>query len=101
MKLLYRRRRTGRTTELIQRCAQAERNGEVSYIVCRSNEESYRIAKQAREMNLVIGFPISFDEFLHHSYAGEHIYNFFIEDADMLLQRMTHVRIHTISITKE
>lgn len=101
MKLLYKRRRTGRTTELIYRCAQAEKNGEVSYIVCHSDREAFRIARQAKEMNLIIGFPITFDEFLHHALAGRNIRNLFIDNADMLLQRLTICRIHTISVTKE
>lgn len=102
MKLLYKHRQTGRTTELIQRCAKAEKNGEVSYIVCHTQNEAYRIAERAKQMNLIIGFPITFDEFLNHSYAGQNIDNFFIDNADMLLQRMAYgIKIHTISVTKE
>lgn len=43
-------RQTGRTQQLINMCAEAEKRGEMSYIVCHNHSEAYRISKQAEEM---------------------------------------------------
>jgi len=78
-------RQSGRTTRLIELCAEAEAKGEVSYIVCQSHSECYRIAKLAETMELRIAFPISYDEFRSIG-QGHFIKNFYIDNADTLLE---------------
>lgn len=88
MKIIHGRRQTGRTTQLIQLCAEAEKRGEVSYIVTIDHQEAWRISQEAVALGLSIGFPLTFDEFLKHEWAGKYIKNFFIDNADQLLRRM-------------
>jgi len=84
-------RQSGRTTKLIELAAEAEANGEFCYIVCHSNSEAYRISRMAKQMEKAIQFPLTYDEFLQRQYHGAHIKKFFIDNADMLLQRLSPV----------
>lgn len=90
-------RQTGRTTKLIKACAEAEQRGEVSYIVCHSHPEAYRIAGQAKKMGLNIGFPITYDEFLKRQYSP-HV-NLYIDNVDMLVRYMSTAPIKAITVT--
>jgi hypothetical protein len=100
MKVILKPRKTGRTKELIRLCAEAEANGEVSYIVCSGQEEAYRIFEVAKELKLTIGFPITFHEFLTAQYFGRNIKNFYIDNADQLLQYITKVEIQAITMER-
>lgn len=81
-------RQTGRTTKLIKLCAEAEANGEVSYIVCLSHTEAYRIAQQAKSMGLSMGFPITYDEFIRSAGHRSFIKNFYMDNVEFLLQML-------------
>jgi hypothetical protein len=94
-------RKTSRTTQLIELCHEAEMRGEVSYIICHSQEEAYRIATKATEMNKPISFPISYDEFTRGQYYGKTISHFFFDNADKYLQSLTPVHIAAIVVEKE
>lgn len=100
MRVICSGRKTSRTTQLIEMCAEAEKRGEASYIVCHSHEEAYRIAQKAKELNLFIGFPLIYDEFLSREYYGNGIKNFFIDNADKLLQTLTPVHIGAIVVER-
>jgi hypothetical protein len=91
-------RQTGRTTELIKRSAEAESQRRVNYIITHSHSEAFRISKQAEELGLKIGFPLTFDEFLSRGYAGQNISHFYIDNAEMLIQRLTPIKIEAITI---
>ena len=85
-KLIIGERQSGRTTELIKAVAEAEKHGVVCYIVCHNHEECYRIAQQAKEMDVgMIGFPLTYDEFLHRSYAGQNVDKIYIDNLRMFL----------------
>lgn len=102
MKIFYSGRQTGRTTKLIQLAAESEARGETCYIVCHNHRTAHFVAARAREMNLVIGFPLTFDEFLKGSYAGENITKFYIDNAEFLFGMLSRgVPIEAITITKE
>jgi hypothetical protein len=77
-------------------CAAAEKLGEVSYIVCLDQPEARRIFERAHELDLVIGFPITLNEFLKHEYYARTIKNFYIDNADHLLRSLTPVTIQAI-----
>jgi hypothetical protein len=81
-------------------CAEAEARGEVSYIVCATPYSAYGIANRAKEMGLTIGFPITFAEFREGQYYGQRVKNFYIDNADYLLQSMTIVPIRAIVLEK-
>jgi hypothetical protein len=101
MKIIAGKRRTGRTTELIKLAAKSEANKEVCYIVCCSQPEAYRIAQKAKELELNIGFPITYDEFLREEYYGVNIHHFYIDNAEDLLAYISKVPIEAITITEE
>jgi hypothetical protein len=101
MELIVGGRRTGRTTLLIQRCAEAEKRGEISYIVCQSHQQAYAIATKAKEMGLMIGFPITYHEFLGKTYYGRNIKNFFLDNLEILLAHMTTVNIASVVLYKK
>lgn len=99
MRVICSGRKTSRTTQLIELCAAAEARKEVSYIVCHNHEQAYAIAQKAKELGLFIGFPLTYDEFLHGSY-GRNIANIFIDNVDFLLRRLTPCHIAAVTIIK-
>jgi hypothetical protein len=92
--------RTGKTMELIKLAAEAEARGEISYIVCHNHAEAYRIAQEAKRLDLLIGFPITYDEFLNHDYAGNNIKHLFIDNVEMLLQKLARSPVSAVTILR-
>jgi F0F1-type ATP synthase alpha subunit len=95
-KLIIGDRQSGRTTDLIKAAAEDEARGVVCYIVCHSQEEAYRIAQEARKMRLNIGFPLTYDEFIHRSYSGTNIDKFYIDNLRMFLAHICPISIETV-----
>lgn len=93
MKVIVGGRQTGKTIDLIKRSAEC--NG---YIVCHSLEECSRIFAIARELDLLINFPICYAEFINHHYYSKGIKFFLIDNVNLLLQRMSKVPIDTITV---
>jgi Cdc6-like AAA superfamily ATPase len=85
IRLIAGRRQTGRTTTLIELCAEKEAAGEVSYIVVANHQQAYAIAQKAQEMGLSIGFPLTYTEFIERRWAGNHIKHFFIDNVEHFL----------------
>lgn len=98
MRKILRARQTGRTDELIKLCAEDEARGEVCYIVCMDQQEASRIFQRSQELELNIGFPVTFDEFLDHQYAARNIHHFYIDNADYLLRVLSKVDIRAITM---
>lgn len=96
MKVICRGKATGKSTELIQMCAE---NG--GYIVCESLHRADKIAKYARMLGLNIPLPITFREFITHQYSPQGIKNFYFDNIDRILQGMTSVEIKAISLTED
>lgn len=95
MKVVLRGRGGGKTTELIRISARTN-----SYIVAMSRDEAGRIFAQAQAMGLNIPYPITFDNFLDHQYSSWGIRDFLIDNADVLLQRLSRgVNIVAVSVT--
>jgi hypothetical protein len=82
-------------------CSQAEKRGEVSYIVCSSQQEARRIFQVAHELESDVAFPITYQEFLSGHYAGQNIKNFFIDNADHFLQSMTDIPIRAVTMERD
>ena len=93
MRMIYRPRGEGKTTELIKISAEKQQ-----YIVCINQMECSRIFSQARLMGLDIPFPITFDEFIKREYYGKGIKGFLIDNADQLLQYMSSVPVEAITV---
>lgn len=91
-------RGSGRTEQLIHLCAEAESQGEISYIICLDQPEARRIFQRADEMGVSIGFPITLREFLTHQYFSRNIKNFYIDNLDHLLRSLTDVNIQAITL---
>lgn len=96
MKIIYKKRRAGKTTELINIAA----NG-FYYIICTTTEEAGRVARQAEELGKDIPMPISFDEFVNKRFNPAGIKGFLIDNADLLLQHIAgQTKIEAISISE-
>lgn len=93
-------RKTSRTTQLIHMSAEAIKEGKVNYIVVVDHRRAVIVAQKAKEMGLIIEFPLTFDEFYAQRYHGRNIDHFLIDDADCLLQYMSSVPIKAIVVEK-
>lgn len=91
-------RKTSKTTQLIELCAEAQAKGEVSYIICHSQDNARMISQKAREMGLTIRFPMTYSEFNNRQYAGLNIEHFFFDNVDMYLKSLTPVHIAAITL---
>lgn len=94
MEIILKPRNSGKTTELIKKSAESGH-----YIVCYNMKEVAAIAKHARELNLNIPFPLTYDEFFRKQYHAKGIKGFLIDNAELLLQEMTRVKIYALTIT--
>ena len=93
MKIICGERRSGKSTELIKRCA-----NEGGYIVCFDRRTAYQLVQAAKDMELNIPLPITYDEFKKGQYYAPGIPMFHIDDVDMFLQSLTPVKIATITL---
>ena len=96
MEIIVRGRRQGKTLKLVKMCH--ERGG---YIVCLSRSEVNYVKNMAQIHGYNIPMTITFAEFLNRDYYGKGCQKFYIDNADILLQRMTEVEIAAITMTKE
>lgn len=95
MKIIYRKKQTGKTTELINISS-----GTGQYIVCRSFDNCGQIANMARKLGKHILYPMSYREFTQGHFART-IKGFLIDDVEMLLCYMTNgVPVSAITIEK-
>ena len=83
----------GKTTKLIELA-----DGYDGYIVCIDRKEVDRVSKEAEKFKKKINQPITFDEFIQRQY-GFGVKKFHIDNADMLLQRISLVPIESISMS--
>ena len=86
-------RGTGKTTALIQESA-----AHWYYIVTNSHSSARLIFRMAKEMNVEIPFPLTYDEFVRCEYAGKRIHGLLIDDVDMLLQWMSRAPVKAIVV---
>lgn len=81
MKIIYDKPHTGKTTELIKRCAE---NG--GYIVCMNKFSRDDIMSMAKEIKVKIPYPLTFSEFLRGRYYPQGVKRVYIDNADMLIK---------------
>lgn len=84
----------GKTTQLIELSGNTS-----SYIVCINQRECHRIVSIAREMKIDIPFPLTYDEFINKKYYGKGIKGFLIDNAELLLEYMSSVKIDAITLS--
>lgn len=96
MEVIYSPIQSGKTRRLIERCAK-----EGGYIVCLSHKEVFRVADMAKSMGLKIPCPMTHQDFIDKEYYGQGVQKLWIDNADILLQRMAKCAVGGISITKD
>lgn len=94
MKIIYKGRGEGKTTDLIK--LSFERGG---YIICKDIDEAHNISFIANELGCDIPLPITYDEFINKRYGK--IKEFYIDNVDNLLLYLTKSPIHAITLSKE
>lgn len=93
MNIIYGKKGTGKTTDLIKICAK-----EGGYIVCHSFMEASRVFKTAQELGFKINMPITFPEFMKGCFHKHKIY---IDNIDLCLSSFFRgVDIRAISVRK-
>ena len=104
MKIIYKPRLAGKTTELIKLASK----GKYKLIVCYSRQDADRIFKHSLEMEKRKEIkhhpplPITYDEFLRGKYYGKNIESFLIDNAEFLITYLSKgVPIEAITLTKE
>ena len=91
MKLILRSRGLGKTTELIKKSAKLLKEGCRNFIVVSTQNEAVRVAEVARDLNLNIPFPLTFNEFMTGQYHNVSV--LLIDQADHLIQEISRVPI--------
>lgn len=94
MKTILKGRREGKTNELIRLSAETG-----YYIVVATQRHATEVFLRAKEQGAVIPFPVSFDEFLRER-SGPGVKGYLIDDADLLLQRLSSIPILAITLTQ-
>lgn len=84
IEVINRGRVTGRTTELIRRCAKHE----YALIVTPSKARAHSVFEQARSRGMYIPLPITFKEFCRGEFCGRNVDAFFFDDLDASLKEM-------------
>lgn len=84
IEVINRGRATGRTTELIRRCAKYN----YALIVTPSKNRARSVFEQARSQGIYIPFPITFKEFCRGEFCGRNVDAFFFDDLDASLKEM-------------
>lgn len=98
MKIIYRKRQTGRTSELIEECAKYK----YAIIVAPTLKRAQFIFNQALKMGKQIPMPISFREFVERRYCGRLINAFLFDDLDdSLTQMAAGVPVTTVVFQKD
>lgn len=99
MKIIIKKLRGGKTTELIE---EANKLKGYNLIVCKDRHTVKYIWNIISEKKYTLPQPISFDEFLTGKYYGQNINAFLIDDADTLIQHISkNVKIHAITLNEE
>jgi len=99
MKLIYKSKQMGKTTELIEK---AKKLKGYNLIVCVDRVTAVKVWKIIIEKKYNLPQPISFDELVKGQYYGNHINAFLIDDADKLIQYISKgVKVHAVTFNKE
>lgn len=92
MEIIYKPRRSGKTTELIKACILKG-----GYIVCNNEREAHRIQEQAKDMGYKIPLPITYDELINKQYS-KNISKLHIDNLGIFLDRLTQGKVETITL---
>ncbi len=94
MKVIVKRRSSGKTTACIEQCVRLG-----GYIVCFNRREADRVHDLAIGLGMHIPLPITFREFLDGKYHAMGVRRFHIDNAEKCLETVSQVPIDTITMT--
>lgn len=94
MRPIVKPRRAGKSDDVLRLALQ-----DFSYIVCPTMQDVDRLWRRARELDLNIPQPITWQAFTQHRYYGPGVRSFIIDDLDRCIQGMTRVEIKAVSLT--
>lgn len=95
MKVIARPRGGGKTTEVIKLSAESG-----AYIVCHNIHEVERVAALAKELGLDINYPITSNEFIHHSDGSPFVRKpVIIDNIELFLEYTMRYPIGTITVS--
>lgn len=86
MELIIKPRQSGRTTELIKRCAKYR----YAAIVCPSRKQAEYVFKMANDIGESIPMPITFSEFVDGRFYAPNIEAFLFDNLDGCLEAYSH-----------
>ena len=96
-KIIFSHRRTGRTTQLIEKCSEYN----YALIVCPTTVRAYHVFEMARKMGKKIQMPTTFLRFVEGRFCEKNIDAFLIDDLDCCLEMAAkNVPIDTVVIEK-
>ncbi len=93
MEIIVGKRQSGKTTRLIRKAANF--NG---YLVVHNERMASDVAQIAAKMGIGINYPLTHAEFLKQNYHGCGVKHFYIDDAELLLERISLVPIKGITM---
>lgn len=97
MNVITKDRGAGKTTDLIYKAS-----GRKGYIVCLDLREARRVVEVAESMDIEINFPLTFDEFIEGRFSGRGCKELFIDNLDMMLNRLARgAVVNTVTLTNE
>jgi hypothetical protein len=96
MNVIYKGRGEGKTEELLQLAAKDQLT-----LVLMNRSECMRIQRRAVDLNLTIPMLITHTDFLEGHRGGHRIKGLLIDNAEVFLQKMTHISVVAISVNKE
>jgi hypothetical protein len=93
MKVIVGQRQTGKSEQILRLAVE-----HFAYIVCPTMQEVTDLWSRAKELNLDIPQPITWDAFVDHRYYSRGIKAFVIDNLDLCVQSMTTVDIKGVSL---
>lgn len=70
-------------------------------MVCQDRRAVSNTVQMANDMGMSIRFPITFYEFINKEYYGKNIKGFVIDDADVLIQHLTSIRVCAAAVQQD
>lgn len=95
MKVIVGQRQSGKSEQILRLAVE-----HFAYIVCPTMEQVTELWARARELNLDIPQPITWDAFVAHRYHARGVKAFVIDNLDLCIQYMTSVDIKGVSLNE-
>ena len=96
MLVVYKGRGEGKTEELLQLAAKDQLT-----LVLMNRSECMRVQRRASDLGLAVPMPMTHLDFLEGHRGGHRTKGLLIDNAEVLLQKMTHISVVAISINKK